>query len=312
MNRYRLLTLALLAATVFPAAAQRINIGIAPTYDNGGEEFGPQVAEHITLFTFQRLAETSAFEPHLLNPGGVYTPLDTSWLTEYVQDRPELDLLLVSTLKPIVTPDKGSWNLVVGLTLIDAKSGKEGDSWEVFVNVKTKNALFAMAQSKGTSIVDGNSMLSQGRSVGNTFVPTKEFEKQPMGKVVAHIADQIRDTLPAHIANFKLAPTKVSDAPSTKPEDCTMHTHITYNYKHSASHSYTLVVDGLDEFLTIHDGISDFKVPSGPVLVQFSVNDSPYKLLKQPIYQLSAYHSCAKPTLVIDLGPGGDAHHHWE
>ena len=312
MMRKLLSTLALFAAALVPAAAQRLNIGIAPTYDNGGEEFGPQVSEHITLFTFEDLVNTASFEPHLLNPGGIYTPLDPSWLVDYAQDRPELDYLLVSTLKPIATPDKGSWNLVVGLTLIDAKSGKEGDSWDVFVNVKTKNALLAMAQNKATSSMDGNALLSSGRSVSMSFVPTREFEKQPMGKVVARIAEQIRDTLPAHIPNFKAAVVKTTSELPTKPQECAMHTHITYGYKHSASHSYTLVVNGLDEFLTIHDGISDFKISSGPVLVQFGVNDSPYKLLKQPIYQLSTYHDCSKPTLVIDLGPGGDAHHHWE
>ena len=58
------------------------------------------MVQHLTLYIYQDLVDSKQFAPSLLNPGGVYTPLDTSWLTEYVQDRPDLDLLLVSTLKP--------------------------------------------------------------------------------------------------------------------------------------------------------------------------------------------------------------------
>ena len=93
---------------------------------------------------------------------------------------------------------------------------------------------------------------------------------------------------------------------------CQLHTKVTYNYKHSVSHSYTLLANGLDETTTIQDGISDFKAPEGPLLLQFTINDAPYKLSKQAIYQLSTIHSCKSSTLVIDVGQGGDAHQHWE
>jgi hypothetical protein len=78
------------------------------------------------------------------------------------------------------------------------------------------------------------------------------------------------------------------------------------------SHSYTLLVNDLDQTTTIADGVSSFKVPEGPLLLQFTINDAPYKLSREPVYQLSTMHSCAKDTLVIDIGQGGDAHHHWE
>jgi hypothetical protein len=91
-----------------------------------------------------------------------------------------------------------------------------------------------------------------------------------------------------------------------------MHTRVTYNYRHSVSHSYTLLADGLDQTLTITDGLSTFKAAEGPLLLQFAVNDTPYKLSKENVYQLSTIHSCKVSTLVIDIGQGGDAHQHWE
>ena len=46
---------------------------------------------------------------------------------------------------------------------------------------------------------------------------------------------------------------------------CAMHTELTYNYKHSASHSYTLMANELDETMTIQDGIGTFQAPAGPL-----------------------------------------------
>ena len=59
-----------------------------------------------------------------------------------------------------------------------------------------------------------------------------------------------------------------------------MHTKVTYNYKHSVSHSYTLLANGLDETTTIQDGVSDFKAPEGPLLLQFTINDAPVQALQ--------------------------------
>ena len=79
-------------AASLTAGAQKVSIGIAPVFDAGGEQFGPVVVQHLTLFAYQDLLESPMARPMLLSPGGVYTPLDTSWLAEYVQDRPDLDL----------------------------------------------------------------------------------------------------------------------------------------------------------------------------------------------------------------------------
>ena len=97
--------LGLLALVASAQAQQRIAIGIAPTYDAGGDDFGEAVVQHLTLYMYQNLMGNKQFAPSLLSPGGVYTPLDTSWLSEYVQDRPDLDLLLAldAAVPPVPT-----------------------------------------------------------------------------------------------------------------------------------------------------------------------------------------------------------------
>jgi hypothetical protein len=302
--------LAFLAFTV-SATAQRVSIGIAPAYDAGGDEFGEAVVQHLSLFVYQDLVGNKQFAPSLLNPGGVYTPLDTSWLTEYVQDRTDLDLLLVSMLKPTVTADKGASSTIsIELSLLDAHTGDTKSTWIVSDTMKSKNAWLQ----KGEAMVTG-AVNDRGSNYGVGIVSSTDFEKQPIGKITAHLGEEIRDTLAAHLNGFvkKVAETSAdaSEAGSSSGP-CEMHTKITYNYKHSVSHSYTLLANGLDESLTIADGISTFKVPEGPLLLQFTINDAPYKLSKEALYQLSTLHTCKSGTLVIDIGQGGDAHHRWE
>jgi hypothetical protein len=302
--------LAFLAVTA-AAPAQRIVIGIAPTYDASGEDYGEAVTQHLTLFTYQNLVDSKQFAPSLLNPGGVYTPLDTSWLTEYVQDRPDIDLLLVTTLKPAVNDKSGGYAINIEVSLLDPHTGDTKSAWIVSDAMKEKNAWLQKGSAMVTSAVNGRAD-SYGVSILST---STDFEKQPIGKITEHLAEEIRDTLPAHLGGLaaKTGPDKALDvalAGSTTP--CEMHTKVTYNYKHVVSHSYTLLANKLDQSLTVQDGVSTFKAPEGPLLLQFSLNDTPYRLEKEPVYQLSAIHSCKNSTLVIDVGQGGDAHQHWE
>ena len=304
------LGLAVGSLTASLSAQQRIEVGIAPSYDAGGDEFGEAVTQHLTLYTYQDLVGSNQFAPALLSPGGVYTPLDTSWLSEYVHDRPELDLLLISTLKPTVATDKnGGFTISVEVSLLDAHTGDAKSTWTVSENVKSKSAWFEKGQSMITSSINERS----DRYGLSGISPSSDFDKQPIGKTTAHLAQQIRDTLPAHLAGFtQTVNAGNGPAAAPSPTPCEMHTKVTYNYKHSVSHSYTLLANGLDQTTTIQDGITNFKASEGPLLLQFSINDAPYKLSKQAVYQLSTIHSCKNSTLVIDVGQGGDAHHHWE
>jgi len=292
------------------ASAQRTSIGIAPGFDAGGDDFGTAIVEHLTLYIYQDLLANKQFAPSLLNPGGVYTPLDTSWLTEYVQDRPDIDLLLVPTLKPTVTTDKGTTSTItIELSLLDVHTGDAKSTWTVSETIKAKNAWLQKGE---TAIVSAANERTGKFGLG--IDASQDFAKQPLGKTTAHLAEMVRDTIPAHLSGLTKASTgKAADSPQAAASaPCLMHTRITYNYKHSVSHSYTLTANGLDQSTTILDGVSSFQAPEGPLLLQFTLNDAPYKLSRESIYQLSATHFCKNSTLVIDIGQGGDAHHHWE
>ena len=296
------------------AAAQKVSIGIAPVFDGGGEAFGPVVSQHLTLFTYQDLLESSAAWPSLLSPGGVYSPLDTSWLVEYVQDRPDLSLLLVATLKPVVNPSKERWIIPVDLELLNARSGDVVASWTVSTEVNSHKTLLDF----GEVIIEQGTQ-DRYKQMKDTYkiAPSRNFEKQPLGKATAHLASSIRETLEAKLAGLgsaRPAP-QASLLPATAQgasASCPVNIRITYGYKHSASHSYTLLANGLDQSTNLKDGISSFSAPEGELLLQFAVNDAPYKLEKESLYQASVLHTCRFSNLVVDLGPGGDAHTHWE
>jgi hypothetical protein len=208
----------------------------------------PAVVQHLTLFIYQDLLGSKQFAPSLLNPGGVYTPLDTSWLTEYVQDRPDIDLLLVATLKP-TTSDKSSSTITVELDLLDAHTGETKSSWTVIdVTMKEKNAWLDKGQAMVTSAIN-----DRASKYGYQIMASHDFEKQPIGKVTAHLADETRDTLPAHLGGFvRTGADKPADAAGAVVEPCPVPcTRVTYNYKHSVSHSYTLLANNLDQSTTI-------------------------------------------------------------
>jgi hypothetical protein len=72
------------------------------------------------------------------------------------------------------------------------------------------------------------------------------------------------------------------------------------------------MANGLDQSTNIVDGVATFSAPEGELLLQFDVNDSPYKMEKEALYQLNTTHVCSVSSLIVDLGKGGDAHPRWE
>jgi hypothetical protein len=311
MNVRRIAGVVFLGAAIasVAAVAQKVSVGIAPVFDGGGEAFGPVVAQHLTLFTYQDLLESPAAHPFLLSPGGVYSPLDTSWLVEYVQDRTDLNLLLVATLKPVVNPTKERWVIPIDLVLLNARSGDTVASWTVSTEVNSHKTLLDY----GEVIIEQGTQ-DRFKQMKDTYkiAPSRDFEKQPLGKATAHLASSIRDTLEAKLAGLAMgkpsAQASLMPATAQSAAPCPVNVRITYGYKHSASHSYMLLANGLDQSTNLKDGIASFSAPEGELLLQFSVNDAPYKLEKESLYQLSVLHSCKFSNLIVDLGPGGDAH----
>src|SRR5262249_3174249 len=58
--------------------------------------------------------------------------------------------------------------------------------------------------------------------------------------------------------------------------------------------------------------LENFK--SGPMFLQISVADAPYRMTVQDLYQANTMLDCSKPErqLSLDLGPVGDGMLHWK
>ena len=300
------------SAVSLTAEAQKVSVGIAPVFDGCGENFGPVVVQHLTLFVYQDLLKSPVVAPSLLSPGGVYSPLDMSWLVDYVHDRSDINLLLAGTLKPIQNPDKRRWIIPVEFSLLKASSGESLATWMVLFEIASRKTLTDYGDIEQATNLRGQ------KTYVYTTIPSRRFEKQPLGKATAHLAKDVRETLEEKLASLGLAKPAGQTAPDSEtvpqstPPSCPLNLKITYGYKHSASHSYMLLANGEDQSTNLKDGVSSFSVPEGELLLQFSVKDAPYKLEKEDLYQLSTQHSCKFNNLTVDLAQGGDAHPRWE
>ena len=303
----------------------RPTIGIAPVFDGSGAAFGETFAQHLTLFTYQEMLSSTEVRPVLLSPGGVYSPLDVSWLVDYVHDRPDINLLLVATLKPVSNPEKNRWSIPVDLLLLNPSTGESLATWTTNIEIASKKTLVEYGTFEPTpSAIDKSGQALQtidkyGRSIRSYVIaPSRDFEKQPLGKACAHMANTIKDSLSEKLAGIPperlgvSAPASLSNGMGAGGGSCPMYVRITYDYKHSASQSYVLLANGLDQSTNLKDGVASFSAPEGDLLLQFSMNDAPYKMETEKFYQMSTWHSCRAANLVLDVGPGGDVHPHWQ
>ena len=268
-------------------------MGIAPPFDEQSDVSGTAVVRHLALNLYGDLSKSGVARPVLLAPGGMYSAEDTSWLLDTVRDRQDLDLLLVTALKASA---KGG-GLVVKTALLDAHTGSVVAEWTANSDATTK---------KGMMTALGASLLAQGRASNEAFGIT------PLGMAVGRVSRSIRDTVVEKSTTLRKGPGAQAPAPGPQAKGCVVHTRITYSYRHAVSRSHTLLVNDLDETTTVLDGVSSFQLGEGPFVLQFALNDAPYSMSKQALYQVSAEHLCGQDTLVIDIGKQGDAHLHWE
>jgi hypothetical protein len=293
----------------------KLNLGIAPVYDGSAAGFGETFAQHLTLFMYQELLTSPAVHPVLLSPGGAFSPLDTGWLVDYVHDQPDVRLLLVATLKPVSNPDKNRWTIPVDLVLLSSSTGETLATWTNDIEIASKKTLTDYGSFEfGPSSIDNHGQVHQSYAIA----PSRAFEKQPLGKACARLAALVKESLAAKLAGMAAGETGGSalSVPSTMADasrgSCPIHVQITYGYKHSASQSYLLLANGLDQSINLKDGIASFTAPEGELLLQFSMHDPPYKMEIERFYQMSTWNSCRASNLVLEVGPAGDAHPRWQ
>ena len=59
--------LLLLSTSVLAASPAKVVVGVLPTYNQGGSNYGPEFCQHLTTMIYQEL-QSSSVQPFLLNP----------------------------------------------------------------------------------------------------------------------------------------------------------------------------------------------------------------------------------------------------
>lgn len=301
--RRRPLLASLAAACVFlvgPASGRTtehegITLGILPTVNGSSDGFGATFDQHLTL-KLSELFEGGKVRPVLLNPGAMYDPSEEEWLNEYGNSA-KCDVLLITMLLKTERPAKGNWTIAVQSELLDLKSGKRTGPWTSQVALDRRDAHLDYRRWNATLW-------------SNSIGPSRVFEKQPLGKAMKEVAEQIHEQtlhrLEARRSESGLSPAHGTGGP------CDVRLRVLYVSKHAASKSYTIFVDGKDESANVSDGELLLHGKSGTLLLQFAVNDAPYKLPRQEFYQASAEVDCSKQQLSVNIGTSGEALLVWQ
>lgn len=299
----RPLLASLAAACVFlmgPASGsttdhEGITLGILPTVNGSSDAFGATFDQHLQLKLFE-LFEGSKVRPVLLNPGAMYDPSEEEWLNEYGNSA-KCDVLLITMLLKTERPKKGDWTIAVQSELLDLKSGKRSGRWTSQVALDKRDAhLDYLHWDAGLW--------------SNSIGPSRVFEKQPLGKAMKEVAEQIHEQT-LHRLEGRPPESEVSPAHSAIGP-CDVRLKVLYVSKHAASKSYRIFVDGKDESVNVRDGELLLRGKSGTLLLQFAVNDAPYKLPQQEFYQANADVDCSKQQLSVNIGASGEALLVWQ
>lgn len=283
-------------------------LGIMPVADSSGETYGQLFAQNMTAMMYQKLAN-APFQVMLLNPGGLYSPLTPESITDYAQ-MAGVDMVLVTTFLPTDKPPKGDYALHVEAKLVDAKTGKEMAPSAYAITMNRHELLMEVAGKGLDYSGDRSGTVRAGRSLYMAMASgSKPFAKEPLGKAANTMAESVHTQV--------LSQYEVSKADAPVPPasgKCTITVGVKYVSKKAVSKAYDILVNGLNQsLLTKEGGTTIPDVPAGPLFVQMSVADAPYRLPVQDLYQANTVLDCAAPehNLFLEIGPVGDALVHW-
>ncbi len=142
----------------------------------------------------------------------------------------------------------------------------------------------------------------------------KVFKDQPIGKAATKLVDWTQSYLLASLPPLNL-PLKGGPVPvAAASPACTMNFRIRYTAKRTASKAYSLIANNKEESSTIREGVASFPMAPGSLAIRVRVEDAPYRMPSQTLYQSSTVLDCSQgeKTLVMDLGNAGEALLHWE
>lgn len=316
-------------------AAPRLLVGIMPTYDSSGESFGEDFSRYITLMMFQELYPSDKVEPLMLNPGGVYSPLEEEWILDFGR-KSNVDAVLVTNVLESDKPKNSSnWALKMETFIVDLKTGKKGNTRTLTAPISKKDleaGLDAGRRSYTSSIskvergmgwapfttagaVAGGVYGSGGRRALMMYAsgPSRTFESQPIGKGARRLAVAAKTQALADTTS--LTPGGPSTPPPSGPASCgPIQFRVRYTSKNSSSKVFTILLNDREESQGVHDGVVSLDPPAGPLVLVVEVKDSPFKLPVQKVYQANTYLDCGQPerTLLMEIGGAGEALLRWQ
>lgn len=286
-------------------------VGIMPTFDTTGDSYGQQFAQNLTAMVYDKLAG-APFEIVLLNPGGLYSPLIPESMLEYTQSA-GVDSVLVTTLLPTDKPQKGDYILHLEAKLLDAQTAKEMAGASTYsAKVSHNDALLDAAKGGLAFGSSSSNTIRQGGYLYSAMTRTngsRPFEKQPLGKAALGFAGSIQSQMFTQVQVAKSDRVDVGRGGA-----CTINVQVHYTAKKAMSRAYDILVNGENQSLWTKDGVTTLEnFKGGPVFLQISIADPPYRTPVQDLYQANTALDCSRPErqLSLDIGPVGDALLHW-
>ncbi len=298
--RFRILLIVAIASLLAApgwAAETTVRVGILPVYDTSAAPVSEQMAPYLTFFTYQSLLKSPHVTPVLLSPGGLYDPDGTDWIESYAA-KANVDVVLIARLMPPIEVKNNTVKIDLEVELYDLASGKRAPK-QSNTSMQVGGAFYGFSLTTRDAFHD---------FAGNPV----EFARQPLGKTTLKLADWLRDYTLTAISTLSV---KGGETPATEPSgSCSVNVRIRYLTRNAASRSYSLLAEDKDETPTIKDGVATFTIASGPAVLRFAVNDAPYRLPTEKLYQSSTTVQCSQEhkTLVFEIGSAGEALSHWE
>jgi hypothetical protein len=285
-------------------------LGIMPAFDTSGDSFGQQFAQNLTAMVYDKLGG-APFEIVMLNPGGLYSPLIPESMLEYTQSA-GVDTVLVMTLLPTDKPQKGDFILHVEAKLMNATDAKELGTAAYSAKVSHNDALLDATKAGLDYGSSSSNTMRQGRNIYSAMTRTngsRPFEKQPLGKAALGMADGIHNQL---LTQVQVPKGDRIGAPAGGA--CTMSVNVKYTAKKAFSRAFDILVNGENQSLWTKDGVTTLQnMKAGPIFLQISVADPPYRTPVQDLYQANTVLDCSRPErqLSLEIGAVGDALLKW-
>jgi hypothetical protein len=290
-----------LAAAASAAAVDKPTvIGILPVYDDSAKSLTDSLTPNLTYMIYRDLLSNPALQPVLLSPGGLYDPDATDWISEYAA-KAKVDVVLISEILPCLKVNNRHSRIQFQVRLLTLSDGS--------LSTKALNDTLEVANDDLFSYVETTYVSS---TLAGFYKGPKDFEKHALGKAALKLAEWTK----GYIATALSVPDVplTGDDPGLNPATCGLDFHISYVKKRSISKSYTVIVNNMDQSSTINDGRAHFSMPSGPLSLRIQVNDAPYGVPIEKLYQASTILDCSSSShnLVFEMGNAGDSLLNWQ